>query len=79
MRPGTTIRCGHSRSAVLMGMAERTPKRRDSYDAAATTPRVVPPTATGLPRREGSSICSTDAKKASMSICMIQRCAMDAS
>jgi hypothetical protein len=31
-------------------MAERTPKRRASYEAAATTPRSrAPPTATGLP------------------------------
>src|SRR5215217_5901666 len=50
-------------------MAERTPKRRASYEAAATTPRSrSPPTATGLPRRSGLRRCSTDAKNASMSM-----------
>ena len=37
----------------------------------ATTPRSPPPTMTGRPRRAGLSICSTDAKKASMSTCTI--------
>src|SRR5215204_5634499 len=51
-------------------MAERTPKVRASYDAVATTPRTpVPPTTTGLPRSDGLSRCSTEAKKASRSRC----------
>src|SRR6478752_5336128 len=56
-------------------MAERTPNRRASYDAVATTPRPpTPPTTTGLPRSEGLSRCSTEAKKASR-----WRCITDAS
>jgi hypothetical protein len=54
--------CGARRSASAMGIAERTPKGRTSYDAARTTPRrEAPPTMTGLPRKDGSSRCSTDA------------------
>src|SRR6476661_9453378 len=52
-------------------MALRTPYLRASYDAAATTPRVPPPTTTGLPRRVGSLRISTLAKNASMSTCRI--------
>src|SRR6185503_5954619 len=75
MRDGTRIRSGQSRMAWLIGMADRTPKTRASYDAAATTPRLCgsPPTTTGLPFKEGSSSCSTEAKKASMSTWMILR------
>ena len=48
--------------AVSVGIAERTPNGRASYDAAMTTPRVdVPPTITGRPRSSGRSRCSTDA------------------
>ena len=51
-----------------MGIADRTPKRRASYDAVDTTPRPPsPPTITGLPRNDGLSRCSTAAKKASRS------------
>ena len=51
-------------------MAERTPKTRASYEAVATTPRwPTPPTTTGLPRSDGLSRCSTEAKKASRSRC----------
>jgi len=39
-------------------MPPLTPNALASYDAASTTP---PPTAIGLPRSDGSSICSTDA------------------
>src|SRR4051812_18857807 len=54
-------------------MAERTPYRRASYDAVATTPRPpTPPTTTGLPRSDGLSRCSTAAKKASRSRCMTE-------
>src|SRR5215212_8915215 len=60
----TKIRSGRFCRAATEGMAERTPKRRASYEAAATTPRSrAPPTATGLPRRSGLSRCSTDAKE----------------
>src|SRR3546814_2161371 len=55
-------------------MADRTPKTRASWLAAATTLRGdEPPTAKGFPLRLGSSRCSTDAKKASMPTCMILR------
>src|SRR3954452_21395721 len=65
----TKIRSGHFRRAMTDGIAERTPKRRASYEAAATTPRSrAPPTTTSLPRRSGLSRCSTDAKNASMSM-----------
>ena len=36
---GSTTACGQSRSARPSGIAECTPKRRASYDAALTTPR----------------------------------------
>ena len=54
-------------------MAEWTPNLRASYEQAATTPRLSgrPPTITGRPRRPGLSRCSTEAKKASISICTI--------
>src|SRR3954470_2495078 len=52
-------------------MAERAPYARASYDAVATTPRPpTPPTTTGLPRSEGLSRCSTEAKNASRSRCI---------
>jgi hypothetical protein len=43
-----------------MGIAERTPKTRASYDAVDTTPRPVgsAPTITGSPRSSGRSRCS---------------------
>ena len=57
------MRCGQSRTARAIGIAERTPKRaglvaRRRDDAAPVGP---PPTATGFPRSAGSSRCSTDA------------------
>jgi hypothetical protein len=53
---------GHSRSARTAGMAERTPKRLASYEAAQTTERLPrQATITGLPRSWGLSRCSTDA------------------
>jgi hypothetical protein len=55
-------------------MAERTPKRLASYEAAQTTERLPrQATMTGLPRSCGSSRCSTDAKNASKSIRTILR------
>src|SRR5687767_9857230 len=50
-------------------MPARTPVGRASYEAAVTTPRRdgSPHTITGWPRRCGCFICSTEAKKASMS------------
>ena len=48
--------------ARTVGIALRTPNRRASYDALETTPRTaVPPTTTGLPRRDGSLSTSTPA------------------
>ncbi|MBP2675060.1 MAG: hypothetical protein H6Q84_1900 [Deltaproteobacteria bacterium] len=45
-----------------VGIAERTPNFRASYDAAATTPRFSPPpTITGFPRSSGRSSVSTAA------------------
>ncbi len=39
MRGGTTMAAGARRMATAMGMAERTPNRLTSYEAASTTPR----------------------------------------
>ena len=53
---GTMTRSGQSRTARDIGMAERTPKVRASYEAAQTTARLSgrPPTATGRPRKLGA-------------------------
>src|SRR3954447_7705259 len=70
------IACGHRRLAIAIGWAEWQPNARASYDAAATTPRGPSwPTSTGLPRRDGSSNTSTDAKNASMSTWRMDRSA----
>ena len=59
---GRRSRRGSGAAPRAIGIAERTPKGRASYDAAQTTPRRDgPPTMTGLPRSDGSSRCSTDA------------------
>ena len=70
MSTGRKTPCGQSRSAWAIGMALCTPKRRASYEAAETTPRPAasPPTITGSPRSSGRRACSTEAKKASMSM-----------
>ena len=66
-RPGTP-RAGSVVGPRGAGIADRTPNTRASYDAVATTPRCpTPPTTTGLPRSDGLSRCSTEAKKASRS------------
>src|ERR1700722_6254824 len=66
------IRFGQARRAVTLGIALFTPYLRASYEALAMTPRSpAPPTATGLPRSEGSSSTSTEAKNASRSTCRI--------
>ena len=55
-------------------MAENTPKRRASYEAAATTPRLPsPPTTTGLPTNSGRRSSSTATKNMSMSTCAMVR------
>lgn len=60
--PRTNVRSGQSRAARHPGMPPCTPYAFASYDAASTTPPpVLPPTAIGLPRRAGSSNCSTEA------------------
>ena len=53
---------GQRRKAFPVGMADRTPKARASYEAEATTPRPEgdPPTITGLPMSDGSLIRSTE-------------------
>ena len=63
MSTGTNAPSGQSRAARPMGMAEWTPNRRASYEAADTTPRPdgSAPTITGRPRSSGRSRCSTDA------------------
>ncbi len=54
MSPATITASGQSARACTVGMAERMPKGRASYDAAATTPRPeAPPTSTGRPRSSG--------------------------
>ena len=76
---GTKIAPGQSAAAVRRGMAEWTPNRRASYDAALTTPRSSgppPPTMTGRPRSSGWSRCSTAAKNASRSTCRMVAPAM---
>jgi hypothetical protein len=71
-RPPRNAACGQRARASAVRIADRTPWTRASYDAVATTPRwPVPPTMTGRPRSEGLSRCSTEAKKASRSRCMI--------
>jgi hypothetical protein len=48
--------------ARIAGIAERTPKRLDSYEAAQTSDRLpFHATTTGFPRSFGSSRCSTEA------------------
>ena len=58
-----------------MGIAVRTPQARASYEAVLTTPRLsaLPPTMTGRPCSSGRRACSTEAKKASMSISRMAR------
>ena len=68
--PGTLTQtaCGQRRRARLIGIAERQPYLRASYDAVVTTPRLpTPPVRIALPRRAGSSSSAMAAKKASMS------------
>ena len=54
---------GHLRIAVFIGIADRQPNARASYEAAATTPLLsgAPPTSTARPRKTGWSCCSMDA------------------
>ncbi len=63
MSTGRKTPPGQSCTARAAGIAEWTPNRRASYDAADTTPRPsgVPPTITGLPLSSGRSRCSTAA------------------
>ncbi len=70
IRGRTNIASGHNWAAFAQTIAECTPKRRASYEQAATTPLLwgLPPTIRGLPLNSGLSFCSTDAKKASISI-----------
>ena len=76
--PGRNTAVGHSRRAVADGIAEKTPYRRASYDAAATTPRrPVPPTTTGCPRSSGRRRSSHATKNASMSTWRIVRTGTD--
>ena len=58
--------------ALAVGMAEWTPNFLASYEQVDTTPRPpIPPTIKGLPRYSLWSSCSTDAKKASISTCIM--------
>ena len=61
--------------AFAVGIADRTPKALASYEQVETTPLSLgfPPTMTGFPLHSGCSLCSTEAKKASMSTCNIFR------
>ena len=58
-----------SAQAKQLGIAERTPNFRASYEHVDTTPRSCgpDPTMTGFPRHSGWSRCSTAAKNASIS------------
>ena len=73
----TTTACGQSRNARAMGIADRTPKRRASYDAEHTTPRLSrgPPTmrSGSFPAPSGSTIRATATKNASASARRIRR------
>src|SRR5688572_18740380 len=68
---GTHIAFGHSLSARAIGIAERTPNFRVSYDAEHTTPRLSrdPPTISrrALPAPSGSTMRATATKNASAS------------
>src|SRR5918999_5937874 len=74
---GTQVAFGHSRNARAIGIAERTPNLRVSYDAEQTTPRLSrdPPTISSgaLPAPSGSTIRATATKKASASASKIRR------
>ena len=63
MSTGRKAAWAQSLAAREIGIAERTPNRRASYDAAETTPRPFgsAPTMTGRPRNSGLSRCSIDA------------------
>ncbi|MBG6062987.1 hypothetical protein IWX83_002794 [Flavobacterium sp. CG_9.1] len=56
-----------------MGIAERTPKRRASYEQEATTPRSPPPIINGIPSSFELFKRSQETKKVSKSICTIAR------
>jgi len=74
MSPGRKIASGHNLFARDDGIAENTPNRRASYDAAATTPRLPsPPTTTGLPTSSGRRSSSTATKNISISTCAMVR------
>src|SRR4051812_23073799 len=68
---GTHIAFGHNLSAREIGIADRTPNLRVSYDAEQTTPRLSadPPTMSrgSLPAPSGSTIRATATKNASAS------------
>ncbi len=74
---GTHMASGHSRSACEMGIAERTPNARVSYEAEHTTPRDPgrPPTMSSgaLPAPSGSAMRATATKNASASARRIRR------
>ena len=74
MSPGKKMASGHNRFARDDGIAENTPNRRASYEAAATTPLFPsPPTTTGLPTSSGRCSSSTATKNISMSTCAMVR------
>ena len=73
MSPFTIFACGHSCIAILIGMAERTPKYRASYEHDATTPLSPPPTIRGISFKFGFSNLTQETKKVSKSMCTIER------
>ena len=76
---GTQVASGQSCSARAIGMAERTPKARHSYDAEHTTPRLPgrPPTMRrgARPAPSGSTMRATATKNASASASRMRRAA----
>jgi len=74
---GTHIACGQSLSAREIGMAERTPNLRASYEAEQTTPRLpgAPPTirSRARPAPSGSTSLATATKNASASASRMRR------
>jgi hypothetical protein len=77
---GTHIASGQSRSACEIGIADRTPNTRVSYEAEQTTPRDPgrPPTIRSgdLPAPSGSVMRATATKNASASAWRIRRAAL---
>ena len=74
MSPFMILACGQSCIAIRIGIAERTPKYRASYEHEATTPLSPPPTMSGIPSNCGFSSLAQETKKVSKSMWTMERC-----